>query len=113
MELTQEIVAEKFLWGLWRSILEDYKMQYPREIWMHFENAIRSSSYTENLKVFLTNFQRRLPVEIQVKYNKDIISIIELKKDDIILDWIRSETTYLTMLVRLRNQERKESLTLD
>lgn len=110
MKVTQEIIAENLLWGLWRSITEDYKCQYPREIWEHFENALRSASYTDSLKVFLTNFQRRIPIDIQAKYNKEILSVVEAGEDDMVLNWLRTETTYLTMLVRLRNQERKESL---
>lgn len=108
--VTQEAVAENLLWGLWRSITEDYKTQYPREIWEHFENALRSASYTGSLKVFLTNFQRRIPIDIQAQYNKEILSIVEAGHDETVLNWLRTETTYLTMLVRLRNQERKESL---
>jgi hypothetical protein len=110
--VTQESVAKNLLWGLWRSITEDYKTQYPREIWEHFENALRSASYTDSLKVFLTNFQRRIPIDIQAQYNKDILSIVEAGEDDKVLNWLRSETTYLTMLVRLRNQDRKESIKL-
>ena len=112
MKVTQEIVAENLLWGLWRSITEDYKCQYPREIWEHFENALRSASYTDSLKVFLTNFQRRIPIDIQAQYNKEILSVVEDGHDDTVLNWLRTETTYLTMLVRLRNQDRKESLKL-
>lgn len=109
-QITQEKVAEALLWGLWRSITEDYKCQYPREIWNHFENALRSASYTDSLKVFLTNFQRRIPTDIQAQYNKDILSILEAGEDEKVLNWLRSETTYLTILVRLRNQDRKESI---
>jgi len=112
MGLTQEKVAENLLWGLWRSIKEDYKCQYPREICEHFENALRSASYTDSLKIFLTNFQRRIPICIQAQYNKDILSIVEAKEDDTVLNWLRTETTYLTMLVRLLNQDRKESIKL-
>lgn len=110
MQITQETVAENLLWGLWRSITEDYKCQYPREIWEHFENALRSASYTDSLKVFLTNFQRRIPIDIQAQFNKDILSVVEAGEDDKVLSWLRTETTYLAMLVRLRNQDRKESL---
>lgn len=110
MNITQEIVAENLLWGLWRSITEDYKTQYPREIWEHFENALRSASYTDSLKVFLSNFQKRIPLEIQAQYGKDILSIVDAGEDDVVLNWLRTETTYLTMLVRFRNQERKEHL---
>jgi hypothetical protein len=111
-QITQEKVAEELLWGLWRSVTEDYKCQYPREIWNHFENALRSASYTDSLKVFSTNFQRRIPIDIQAQYNKNILSVVEAGEDDKILNWLRSETTYLTMLVRLRNQDRKESIKL-
>jgi len=110
MKVSQELVAENLLWGLWRSITEDYKCRYPSEIWEHYENALRSASYTDSLKVFLTNFQRRIPIDIQAQYNKDILSVVEAGEDDTILNWLRTETTYLTMLVRLRNQERKESI---
>lgn len=109
-KINQQFVADNLLWGLWRSVTEDYKCQYPREIWEHFENALRSASYTDSLKVFLTNFQRRIPIDIQAQYNKEILSVVESGEDEIILNWLRTETTYLTMLVRLRNQDRKELL---
>lgn len=107
--VTQEDVANKLLWGLWRSINEDYKMKYPRDIWDHFENAIRSASYTSNLKGFLTLFQRRLPIDLQAQYTNDIKFIVESAQDEQILDWLRSESTYLMMLVRIRNQDRKDA----
>lgn len=109
-ELTQEEVADKLLWGLWRSIDEDYKMKYPRDIWNHFENAIKSASYTGNLKGFLSLFQRRLPLDLQAQYMKDILQVVESGQDDDILTWLRLESTYMMMLVRLANQTRKENL---
>lgn len=108
-KITQETVAENLLWGLWRSVTEDYKSKYPLEVWGHFENAVRSASYTESLKIFLTNFKRRIPTDIQAQYYKNILSIVDSGEDEKVLDWMRSETTYLAMIVRLRNQERKES----
>lgn len=107
--VTQELVAEKLLWGLWRCVSDDYKKKYKKDVWEHFENAIKSGAYTGSLKVFLTNFQKRLPVDLQAQYTKDIISIIETNQDDQILDWLRSETTYLVMIVRLKNQDKKEA----
>lgn len=109
-QITQEDVAEKLLWGLWRGVTEDYKTSYPREIWEHFENAIKSSSYTDSLKVFLNKFKRTIPTELLAKHNNEMLEIVQSGKDDIVLSWMREETTYLCMLVRLRNQERKESL---
>ena len=106
---TQEEVADLLLWGLWRSIDEDYKMKYPRDIWDHFENAIKSASYTGNLKGFLSLFQRRLPLNLQAQFTKDIKNVVESGQDDEILNWLRTESTYMVMLVRIANQTRKET----
>ena len=108
--MTQEQVAERLLWPLWRSVTDDYKSRYKREVWEHFENAVRSAAYTGKLRTYLTNFQGRIPCDIQAQYMRDILSIVESGCDDEILDWLRDETTYLIMLVRIRNQERKEAL---
>lgn len=108
LEVTQETVADKFVWGLWRSIDEDYKNKYFQEIWQHFENAIKSASYTDSLKKFLDNIKTRIPITIQAKYQKDMMEIVESGKDELIMDWLRTETTYLIMLCRVANQERKE-----
>lgn len=107
-EFSQEEVADNLLWGLWRSIDDEYKMKYPRDIWEHFENAIKSASYTGNLKGFLSLFQRRLPLNLQAQYMKNIVKVVESGQDEQILDWLRSESTYMMMLVRLTNQNRKE-----
>lgn len=107
-EITQEVVADKMLWPLWRCVQDDYKDKYKKDVWEHFENALKSASFTGSLKVFLTNFQKRIPCDLQSQYTKDIICIIESKKDSQVLNWIRTEATYLVMLVRIRNQERKE-----
>lgn len=109
-QLSQEEVADLLLWGLWRSIHEDYKMKYPRDIWEHFENAIKSASYTGSLKGFLSLFQRRIPLDLQAQYVKDVKKVVDANQDEEILNWLRTESTYMMMLVRLRNQQRKEDL---
>ena len=110
-KLSQEIVADKLLWGLWRSIDDSYKERYYADIWQHFENAIRAASSTDSLKRFLSNIRNRIPISnIQKQYHKDIMQIIESGRDDVVLDWLRSETTYLVMKCSLMNQERKETL---
>lgn len=106
--ITQEQVSDKLLWPLWRCVSDDYKERYKREIWDHFENAVRSAAYTGCLKRYLANFQERLPVDIQAQYIKDVMSVVNSGEDLTILDWLRDETKYLVMLVRLANQERKE-----
>lgn len=107
--ITQENVAEQLLWPLWRCVTDDYKSRYKREIWDHFENAVRAAAYTGSLRTYLANFQQRIPCELQAQYMKDIKSVIDKNCDPEILDWLRDETTYMVMLVRLMNQERKES----
>ena len=107
MDITQDLIAEKLLWGIWRSIDDVYKERYLSNIWEQFENAIRSAAYTDNLKKFISNLKVRLPMVILAKYNSDILSVIDSGKDSIILGWLRDETTYLVMKVRIINQDRK------
>jgi len=107
-EVKQEWVAEKLLWGLWRGIDEAYKMKYPRDIWDHFENALKSASYTSNLKGFLERFQKRIPMRLERQYMKDVLSVVECGQDDLVMGWLRYESTYMMMLVRVKNQTRKD-----
>lgn len=112
-EITQERVAEGLIWPLWRSVSDDYKKKYPRDIWDQFENAVRSASYTDSLKVFLNNFKRKLPADVDAKHTTDVLSVVCCGQDDVILNWLRTETTYLVMIVRVKNQERKEAIKLE
>lgn len=107
--ITQDDVASQLLWPLWRCIEEGYKDRYKREIWDHFENAVRSAAYTGKLTTYLANFQARIPTALQLQYMKPINKIISSGSDDVILDWLRDETTYLVILVRLKNQDRRET----
>lgn len=102
--LSQQTVAESLLWCIWRSIVDDYKS------WDNFENAIRASSYVSSMKNFIQDIKKKLPLVINAQHTKEILSVIDADQDDHILHMLRSETTYLVMLVRLKNQERKELL---
>lgn len=106
---TEDMIAEKLLWPLWRCVSDDYKTKYKKDVWDHFENAVKSAAYTGSMKVFLSNFQKRLPVDLQAQYAKDIMSIADSGNDDEMLNLLRQETTYLVMVVRLRNQDRREA----
>ena len=106
--ITQDMVAENLLWPLWRSITDEYKDRYKREIWEHFENALRSAAYTARLSTFLSNFSKRIPSELKVEGMKEIRTVIESGLDNDVLTWLREETTYLVMIVRLKNQNRKD-----
>jgi hypothetical protein len=106
---TQDVIADQLLWPLWRCVSDDYKTKYKKDVWEHFENAVKSAAYTGSLKVFISNFQKRLPIDLQAKYAKGIVELSESGNDDEILNLLRTETTYLVMLIRLRNQDRKDS----
>lgn len=106
---TEDLIADKLLWPLWRCVSDDYKSKYKKDVWEHFENAVKSAAYTGSMKVFLSNFQKRLPVDLQAQYAKDIMSVVDINNDDEMLNLLRQETTYLVMVVRLRNQDRKEA----
>ena len=108
MKITREKIATDLIFPLWISIDQQYKIDYKSTIWDQFENVIRAASYTDSLNVFLTNFKRRLPINILSKDIKDILSIVDSGEDDEILDLLRNETIYLVMHTRLINQERKE-----
>lgn len=106
---TEDMIADKLLWPLWRCISDDYKTKYKKDVWDHFENAVKSAAYTGSMKVFLSNFQKRLPVDLQAQYAKNIMTVLDEGNDDEMLNLLRQETTYLVMVVRLRNQDRKEA----
>lgn len=106
--LTQQDVAEGLLYPLWRCIDESYKDRYKREIWEHFENALRSAAYTSRLARFLEIFRNRIPVILQAQYANRMNKIVASGHDEEILNWLRRETAYMTLLVRLHNEERKE-----
>ena len=86
---------------------EDYKVRYAKNIWEQFENGIRAAAYTSRLTRFLENITMQLPIELRVGSLQDVNSVISSGCDEQVLTWLRDETTYLTMLARLMNQDRK------
>ena len=57
-------------------------------------------------------FRQRLPVNLEAQYSERIMLIVQSGFDSEILNWLRDETTYLAILVRLMNQDRKENFKL-
>ena len=88
---------------------DEYKVRYLRTIWEQFENGIRSAAYTSRLSTFLENITKHLPIEVQAKHLEEVMQVIQSGQDEQILNWLREETTYLIMLTRLENQNRKEA----
>lgn len=108
-EITQNDVADKLLFPLFRCIEEDYKSKYFRELWEQYENALRSASFCSSLPQFYQNILKKLPIHPEVQYMKEIRSVLQCGKDTVVLNWLRDETSYLVLLARLINEERKES----
>lgn len=108
MKISIEEAGDLLLWPLWRCIKEEYKDVYKASIWDHFESAIRSAAYTDSLKDFLTNFQRKIPIALEQQYANDIMSAVNCENEMEVLSWFRLRTTYLAVYIRVRNQERKE-----
>lgn len=103
-----EAVAKQLLWPLWLCVNDEYKSKYRRDVWEHFENAVRSAAYTGLLRQYITNFQARIPCTLQVQHIKSIQPVIDSGMDYDILCWLRDETSYMVMHCRLMNQDRKE-----
>lgn len=103
------MVATKLLFPLWEGIDPTYKEHYRTEVWQHFENNIRVAAYTSKMNIFLAKFMRLMPVEIMAKFVADVNEIMNCGRDKQILRWLRDETTYLVLQVRLIRQEINDS----
>ena len=108
-KITKEMVARKLLLPLWNGLDGDYKEMYKMDIWQQFENNLRVAAYTSKLTEFLAKFLRLMRVEIMAKDLKNVESILNSGEDQQILRWLRSETTYLVLQVRLIRQEINDS----
>jgi len=94
---------------IWRSIPASYKSRYRRNIWQQFEDNIRSAAYTNNLGKFVNSLCLALNVEIRGQDDIELANdALREGGDKAMLKLMREETTLLVLMVRLRNQERKE-----
>lgn len=107
--IDQQFVADNLLWPLWRSIDDEYKSKYKKEIWQQFENVVKSSTFTRDLKTFLSKFTSKIPSELNKQNSELIMIVIKSNEDEQVLQWLREETTYMVMLIRIKNQERKDA----
>jgi hypothetical protein len=106
--ITQQDVAEKLLYSLFRCLDETYKKKYFKGIWEQFENNVRASAYTSRLSVFLQSILSTMPIALEKQYLKGVNEIVGCGQDRVILNWLRDETTYLVLMARMANEQRKE-----
>jgi len=111
-ELTQEDIAMKLLFPLWECIDSSYKEKYKTEVWQHFENNIRVAAYTSKLNYFLSKILKLMPIDLMAKFLKNVNEVMNSGEDKKILKWLRSETTYLVLQVRVLRQEINDSYKL-
>ena len=110
--MTQEDIAQKLLFPLWECIDPDYKQKYKTEVWQHFENNIRVAAYTSRLNHFLSKILKLMPIDLMAKFLKSINEVMNSGDDKQILKWLRGETTYLVLQVRVLRQEINDSYKL-
>lgn len=106
--ITQDDVAEKLLFPLFRCLNVDYKKKYLKNIWEQFENNVRTAAYTSRLARFFEMITNSMPIELQQQYQAGVREIIGSGEDKMILNWLRTESTYLILLARMINEKRKE-----
>lgn len=110
--LTHQEVALGLLAPIWRGIASDYKSKYARNIWDQFENNVRSAAYTSRLPRFVQHISTRLGVIIRQADAAAITNILNAGQDRHVLRMLRDEATYLVLIVRIDNDERKEEARL-
>lgn len=108
-EVTQQEVCEKLIFPLFRCLDEGYKKKYIKDIWEQFENNMRAAAYTSSLKIFLEKITRALPIDIERQYMDGVIQVVGGGFDEEVLNWLRNETTFMTLITRSLNEERKEA----
>lgn len=103
-----ERLATDVLAPLWRGIDPDYKGKYARNIWQQFEDNVRSAAYTSRLSHFAQRMTTRLGVAVRGDDAARLAAAIGGMEDRSALKALREEATYLVLLVRVANEERKQ-----
>lgn len=110
MQVTQQQVGEELLFPLFRCLDDGYKKKYVKDVWEQFENNIRASAYTSKLTMFFENITRQMPIQIERQYAEDVMKVLNSGLDKAVLTWLRDETTYLVLVARMKNEDRKASM---
>lgn len=105
--MEHEQIAAALLTPIWRGVPSEYKARYARNIWQQFEDNVRSAAYTSRLTTWLDSVTRKLNVTLRADALEAVQSVIGAGDDRAILKALRDETTYLVLLVRVANEERK------
>lgn len=104
--------AAELLEIIWRGIPADYKSRYRRSIWQQFEDNIRSvACSTSQMGEFISKLCFKLSASIGRNSKDRTVANAVLQKADAgaMLKLLREETTFLVLIVRVANQERREA----
>lgn len=109
MEDELHLRAAALLDVVWRGIPASYKSRYRRDIWQQFEDNVRSEAYTSNLGKFINSLCQNLNVQIRGADDIELANdALREGNDKTLLKMMREETLLLVLMVRQRNQERRE-----
>lgn len=103
--------AADLLWIVWRGIGSAYKSRYRQTIWEQFENTVRAAAYTNNLGRFINSLCSKLDAQIGQNADERELAekILNSGNDKSLLKLFRDETTLIVLMVRVRNQEKREA----
>ena len=104
--------AADLLEAIWQGMSSEYKSRYRRTIWGQFENTVRAAAYTNNLGKFINSLCLKINSQIPGKHTARVNEILKSGDDKAMLKLLRDETTYHVLIVRVRNQERREQFEL-
>lgn len=105
---TLQQIADRLLWPCWRGMPEGYKMRYARNIWQQYEDNIKSAAYTSSLPKFMNSLCQKLGIEIRTEDVRVVNEALADSDAKAVLRAMREETTALVLMVRLKNEDRKE-----
>lgn len=100
-------IAEDLLAPMWRGIDREYKAKYLRKIWQQFEDNVRSAAYTASLNRFVQRLTTRLGVSIASDDAQRVTEFLRSADERKTLKALREEATYLVLVVRVANEERR------
>jgi hypothetical protein len=102
-----EGIAANLLGPLWRGVDAEYKGKYARNIWQQFEDNVRSAAYTSHLPRFIQRMSSRLRVTVRADDVARLTAFVASADGRATLKALREEATYLVLLVRSVNEERR------
>lgn len=100
--------ATEILFSIWQGMDGDFKSKYRREIWQIFESRISAAAQqTGTFSRFLSNLCKSLNAGLGLyEEGRDKIKeVVDHPLSKILLRFMREETPFVVMLVRIRHQE--------